>query len=180
MCGFLIYYLRLHDTQVPRPSLMQEVQSPHIIPKTSLPKVFLAGSIEMGLASEWQMRIIAQLKNESVMFLNPRRQDWDAAWKQDKENSLFREQVEWELNALSESDYIILYLDPSTKSPISLLEMGLYARSGKLFVVCPPGFWRKGNVDIVCEKYNIPQFASLDLIADHLLSLLNSKKERVK
>jgi hypothetical protein len=29
-------------------------------------------------------------------------------------------------------------------------------------VVCPLGFWRKGNVDIVCEKYDIEQFVTLD------------------
>lgn len=145
-----------------------------MIPTTKLPKIFLAGSIEMGLADEWQKRVAARLKNEEVLLLNPRREDWNADWKQDKDDPVFREQVEWELNALSESDHIILYLDPHTKSPVSLLEMGLYAKSGKLFVVCPEGFWRKGNVDIVCETYDIPQFESLDVLLDHLLSLLKN------
>jgi len=31
----------------------------------------------------------------------------------------------------------------------------LYAESGKLSVICPDGFWRKGNVEIVCNYYNI-------------------------
>ena len=151
---------------------MIEIQSPNAIPKIDLPKVFLAGSIEMGAADEWQTRITLKLQDESVLLLNPRRGDWDARWKQEKDDPKFRQQVEWELNALSESDYIILYLDPKTKSPISLLEMGLYAKSGKLFVVCPDGFWRKGNVDIVCEKYGIPQFDSLELLLEHFISLL--------
>ena len=90
-----------------------------------------------------------------------------------KDNPDFRAQVEWELCALAECDYIILYLDPDTQSPISLLEMGLYAQSGKLFVVCPLGFWRKGNVDIVCEKYGFPQFASLELLIAHIRLLLS-------
>lgn len=55
-----------------------------------------------------------------------------------------------------------MYFDPNTQSPISLLELGLHARGGKLIVLCPEGFWRKGNVDIVCEKYNVKQVASFE------------------
>ena len=47
-------------------------------------------------------------------------------------------------------------------SPISLLEFGLHARSGKMVVFCPEGFWRKGNVDIVCERYGIPQVEEME------------------
>ena len=54
-----------------------------------------------------------------------------------------------------------MYFDPKTKSPISLLELGLFSRSDKLMVICPDGFWRKGNVDIVCEKYNIKNVLNL-------------------
>lgn len=158
---------------------MIEIKAPHTIPETSYLKVFLAGSIEMGVAENWQEMVAKRLANEPVLLLNPRRLDWDSSWEQRKENPDFRQQVEWELNALSQSDHIILYLDPNTKSPISLLEMGLYAQSGKLFVVCPEGFWRKGNVDIVCEKYGFPQFDSLDtLLDDHLLPLIRQQKTK--
>jgi len=151
---------------------MIEIQAPQPIPESSDRKVFLAGSIEMGDAEHWQKKVIEKLKDQPVVLLNPRRDDWDASWKQSKDDPNFREQVEWELNALSKSDFIILYLDPNTRSPISLLEMGLYAQSGRLLVVCPGGFWRKGNVDIVCEKYGFPQFSSLDLLLEHVTSLL--------
>lgn len=130
-------------------------------------KVFLAGSIEMGKAELWQDKIVNAFRGKRVTFLNPRRDDWDSSWKQDKSNPQFREQVEWELNALEASDIIIIYFDPATKSPITLLELGLHAATNpeKLIVCCPEGFWRKGNVDIVCEKYNITQVDSLhDLI----------------
>jgi hypothetical protein len=55
-----------------------------------------------------------------------------------------------------------MYFHPETKAPISLLELGLHAASGKIIVVCPDGFWRKGNVEIVCTRYNIPMFNSLE------------------
>lgn len=57
-----------------------------------------------------------------------------------------------------------MYFSPNTKSPISLLELGLFARSGKVRVVCPEGFWRKGNVDIVCQYYNIPLYENFETL----------------
>jgi hypothetical protein len=128
------------------------------------PAVFLAGSIEMGKAIDWQTQITNALSDMDVIVLNPRRDDWDSTWEQKKENSKFREQVEWELNALEWSDVIVMYFDPKTMSPISLLELGLHASTpeNKLIVFCPDGFWRKGNVDIVCEKYGILQVGTIE------------------
>lgn len=123
--------------------------------------VFLAGSIEMGNADNWQPDLEAFFEEMGYNVFNPRRDDWDASWKQDFENPQFAQQVNWELDALGKANLIIMYLDPGTKSPISLLELGLYASSGKMKVVCPQGFWRKGNVDIVCSFYDIPLFESL-------------------
>ena len=120
-------------------------------------KIFLAGSIEMGKAEDWQSQIIDAVQNSKRVIFNPRREQWDASWEQSIDNPKFREQVEWELEALENADMIIMNLVPETMSPISLLEFGLFARSGKLVVYCPDGFWRKGNVDVVCEKYNVPQ-----------------------
>ena len=61
---------------------------------------------------------------------------------------------------------IAMYFDPQTKAPITLLELGLLARSGKLVVCCPTGFWRKGNVEIVCQRFRVPMVPSLqDLVA---------------
>lgn len=117
--------------------------------------IFLAGSIEMGVADNWQTRVVDSLKELDILILNPRRDDWDSSWKQTIDDPKFREQVEWELNALERVDLILMYFDPNTKSPISLLELGLFAETGKLLVCCPDGFWRKGNVDIVCKRYDI-------------------------
>lgn len=122
--------------------------------------VFLAGSIEMGKAENWQEEATNTFNLSGWDVLNPRRDDWDSSWAQDFENPQFYQQVNWELNALEHADLIVMYFDPNTKSPISLLELGLFARSNKLKVICPEGFWRKGNVDIVCNYYNIPLYDS--------------------
>lgn len=129
--------------------------------------VFLAGSIEMGAAEEWQERIIRELASSNGFILNPRRKDWDPSWKQEIDNAEFSEQVDWELNGLELADVVVFYFDPATKSPVTMLELGLMAASDKSIIVCcPEGFWRKGNIDIVCHRHLIPQVSSLnELIA---------------
>ncbi|NJN15248.1 MAG: hypothetical protein HC822_02570 [Oscillochloris sp.] len=130
-----------------------------------MPSLFLAGSIEQGRAVDWQTEVVTALADIQVTILNPRRAAWDASWRQTIDNKPFRNQVEWELTALERADLIAMYIAPETQAPISLLELGLFAAAGKLIVCCPDGFWRKGNVDIVCARYAIPQVADLtDLI----------------
>ena len=124
-------------------------------------KIFLAGSIEMGLADNWQDRVVESVP-ENCLFLNPRRASWNDSWVQSIKNPQFNQQVTWELAHLEIADIVFLYLDPKTNSPISLLELGLYAESGKLMVCCPEGFYRKGNVEIVCDRYKIPMTTSLE------------------
>ncbi|HEY1379899.1 MAG TPA: nucleoside 2-deoxyribosyltransferase domain-containing protein, partial [Gemmataceae bacterium] len=64
------------------------------------------------------------------------------------------------------ADRIALYFAPDTRAPVTLLEFGLFARSGKLAVCCPDGYWRKGNVEVVCARYGVPLVDTLaDLIA---------------
>jgi len=126
--------------------------------------VFLAGSIEMGKAEDWQ-EIVSQFYDmEGWDVFNPRRDDWDVSWEQDFNNPQFSQQVNWELNALKHADKILMHFCPGTNSPITLLELGLYAGSGKITVSCPPGFYRKGNVDIVCNIYDIPLFCDENFI----------------
>lgn len=142
---------------------MIEIKAPkHYYVDDEHVKLFLAGSIEMGKADNWQTRLVAALKDEKdLMILNPRRDDWDSSWVQEIDNPKFREQVEWELKALDKADFIVFVFDPATKSPITLLELGLYAnRTGQVIVYCPEGYWRKGNVDIICRKYKIPMMVS--------------------
>lgn len=140
--------------------------------------IFLAGSIEMGLAEDWQSMIEKELDGHNVTIYNPRRDSWDSSWVQSIHNEEFREQVEWELDHLDKSDVIVMYFDENTKSPISLLELGLYASSGKMIVYCPEGFWRKGNVDIVAKRYDITQVNSFNELLIALKSVSSKYYKR--
>ena len=121
----------------------------------------------MDKAVNWQKRCEEELSENYIIF-NPRRDSWNNSWEQSIDNPQFKEQVTWELNALEQADSIIMFFANNTKSPISLLELALFAHSGKMKVVVEEGFWRKGNIDIVCERYNIEQFDSLDVLLEKL------------
>lgn len=139
------------------------VVSPQALPEPDgRPRLFLGGSIDMGNAPDWQAAMTEALSDMDVVVLNPRRPDWNKDWKPIASEPEFRRQVEWELAALEASDVIVIYFAPGTQSPISLLEMGLFARTGKLIVLAPDGFWRKGNVDITAEVYGVKQVATMD------------------
>lgn len=150
------------------------IESPNELKeKKGYKSVFLAGSIEMGKAIDWQKEIIEKLEDEPFIFLNPRRKDWDSTWKQVKTDKNFKEQVTWELTALEFADYIALFIDPETEARITLLEFGLHARNKKLIVCCPDGFDRKGNVDITCDLYGIEQVNTLEELIEALRKKVN-------
>jgi len=150
------------------------ITAPHPLPESILaPVIFLAGSIEMGKAQNWQNFIANSVQEYDVILLNPRRKTWDSSWTQSIENPDFKEQVEWELDGLERADIILVYFDPNTKSPITLLEVGLHAKSGKMLICCPNGFWRKGNIEIICARYNIPLLDTLEELEIKLQNLLS-------
>jgi len=154
---------------------MIEIKAPQTLPDSKDAKIFLAGSIEMDTAEKWQEKVARAFAGKPVVLINPRRDAWNNSWSQSESHPEFRKQVEWELDGLAASDYILMYFDPNTKAPITLLEMGIYAASGKLFISCPEGFWRKGNVDIVCTRYGIPRFPSLEDVVAHIAALVDKR-----
>lgn len=146
---------------------MQVLKPPASLPYASPDyTVFLAGTIDMGNSVDWQEELTQKLMPFPGIILNPRRDNWDSSWEQKFENIKFKEQVDWELDALDMADRILMYFAPESKSPISLLELGLYATSKKLAVCCPIGFYRKGNVDIMCERYEIQTVPTIQHFVD--------------
>lgn len=125
----------------------------------------------MGYAERWQDRVVSELQPTDWMIFNPRRDQWDGSWVQSIDNPAFKAQVEWELTAQETAHTILYYFAPGTQAPITLFELGLFCRhAGKdVIVVCPTGFWRKGNVDVVCHRYGITQYDTLTGALEALL-----------
>ncbi|MDD9900174.1 MAG: nucleoside 2-deoxyribosyltransferase domain-containing protein [Alphaproteobacteria bacterium] len=148
---------------------MIEIKAPHDYSTYSDKHgIFLAGSIEMGKAEDWQKRVSDALSNTDALLLNPRRDDWDSSWVQSIDNEQFRTQVEWELAALERADTIVFYFQPGTQSPITLLEFGHHSAASpeKMIVCCPDGFWRKGNIDVTSARYGVRQVDTLDALIE--------------
>lgn len=137
----------------------------HRVDSTRYRKVFLAGTIDMGQSEDWQAAVIARFR-DSVhgrwLFFNPRRKVFHATPEE------MEYQVAWELEHLEAADLILMNLLGSGKSPVSLLELGLHARSGRLRVACDPDYYRYDNVRITCRHYGIPLYDSFDELLEHL------------
>lgn len=137
--------------------------------------VFLAGSIEMGKAVQWQKHMATFLSPLPITVNNPRRGHWDPKATQEARNESFRHQVEWELSALEKADVICFFLDVNTMSPVTMLELGLWAKSKKVVVCCDKRFWRAGNIHIVCDRYNIPFVETFEDLVPAIKSMLEEK-----
>jgi hypothetical protein len=130
------------------------------------PTIFLAGSIEQGAAVDWQTEVINALTDQNCIIFNPRRATWDSSWVQDISNPIFKAQVDWELDHIGISQIIFFYFQADTLSPISLMELGIVSEQLERFnmsavVICEPGFWRRGNVQVLCARAKIPVFDTL-------------------
>jgi hypothetical protein len=137
--------------------------------------LFTAGSIEMGAAIQWQQRLVEHLQDLPLTVTNPRRGQWDPAVDAKAKDPKFRGQVIWELDALTAATVICYFFDVDTISPVTLMELGLWAHSGKIIVCCKEEFWREGNVKLVCERYNIPFVRSFEMLVPAVKEMLERK-----
>jgi len=48
----------------------------------------------------------------------------------------------------------------------------LHAKSEKLIVYGPDGYWRKGNVDVTCSRYGVPVYEDYE-------GFLNAVRNRI-
>ena len=143
---------------------MQVITAPERKPITNQ-SIFLAGTIDDGKSEDWQSKLIEELSDHEITVLNPRRNNWG-----DLSDNELRKQITWELDHLEKADIIFMYIIGTSKSPISLLEMGIHIKDSKLIVVCEPEFYRYENVKITCEYYNAELYDSLGLGIDALIS----------
>jgi hypothetical protein len=150
---------------------MKIFESPQKIEYEAGKTIFLAGTIDGGASNDWQAQVAEALQATDYVVCNPRRKAWNESWQETIDDPQFVEQVNWELDALEQADLVLVNFLPNSKSPISLLELGLFAKAGKLKVCCPAGFWKRGNVQIVCKRFGIPIYESL---AEMLMTIVNA------
>ena len=160
------------EAAMEHPSGFQVVHAPQPFNDDGL-SIFLSGSISMIDGEHWQTRIAKSLSGLPVTVLDPYRPDWNASWKEDISFAPFKQQVEWELDMQERASIIAVYFGAEAKAPISLLELGLFARSKKTIVACPDGYWKKGNVQIVCARFGIELVEDMDQLIQEITKRLN-------
>ena len=143
-----------------------------------LVRIFLGGTIDNGDSEDWQSELIKTLEGinllRSLYIYNPRRADWPSADARDE----IDKQINWELYHLEKSNLIVMNILADSKSPISLMEIGLYAKEGKLMVFCPKTFYRYDNVRVVCNRYNVPLYTTnnIPFIAEMVCDYIGYKR----
>ena len=168
---------------LPSPAFMPHPNFVHCMPPEDPTyrkySVFTAGSIEMGKAVQWQKHMATLLSTLPITVNNPRRGHWDPNVTKEAKDESFRRQVEWELSALEKADVICFFFDINTKSPVTMLELGLWPSSKKIVVCCDKRFWRAGNIHIVCERYNIPFVEKFEDLVPAIKNMLHEKGMRL-
>ncbi len=149
---------------------LQIIYAPSTEAVRGIKTVFLAGTTSKFDADDWRESLSAALAYMPITLYNPQRADWDSSWREDINSAPYREQVEWELDKQDMADIVVVYFHPASQAPISLLELGLCARTpGKAIVVCPDGYWKRGNVQIVCSRYGVEMANSIDELKEAIM-----------
>ena len=78
----------------------------------------------------------------------------------------------------------MFYFDPNGQAPITLMELGIasqlcYENIADVVVCCPDGFWRKGNVEMVCDRYCVPLFNTIDELIEQVKAKYESRHRPV-
>jgi nucleoside 2-deoxyribosyltransferase len=136
-------------------------------------KIFLAGTIDDGKSTDWQKEVKDLLGDTDIIVYNPRRYDFP---EHPLEEDVVR-QIRWEQEHLDDADLIVMNFLDGSLSPITLLEMGLYAKSGKLMVFCNENYWRYTNVKETCRKYHITLYNdnSVENIVKHVKNVYETE-----
>lgn len=131
--------------------------------------VFLAGTI----AGTWRDVVADSLRDVHVAVLDPRREDWDSTWSESADDPRFSAQLDWEREAQEKASIVAFYFAPHSDASVSLIELGLLARSGKVIACCPAGFGSKDLVDTACQKYGVPTVADVPALIEAIRSRLS-------
>ncbi|KAI0454469.1 hypothetical protein F5B21DRAFT_504371 [Xylaria acuta] len=152
----------------------QIIRAPSEEPVVGTKTVFLAGTTGAVGNVDWREQLSASLSEYPITIFNPNRPDWDSTWREDITFDPYREQVMWELDKQAKADLVVVYFHPATLAPISLLEFGLSAQvQGKVIAIAPEGYARRGNVQIVCQKFGIEFLDTIDKLHESIINKLS-------
>ena len=100
---------------------MKNIQAPKIDTehKDKL-RIFLAGCAN----TDWRKEFVKHFTNDDIVFLDPKRDDWDLMNK-----NHMKEQIIWEFVKQRNADIMVFFYNAGSVCPITLLEYGLWGLS---------------------------------------------------
>ncbi|KAI9148784.1 hypothetical protein HJFPF1_10826 [Paramyrothecium foliicola] len=155
----------------------QIIRAPSEEAVNGIKTVFLAGTTTAVGNVDWREELSASLSEYPITIFNPNRPDWDSTWREDITFEPYREQVLWELDKQVKADLLVVYFDPATIAPISLLEFGLSAQvPGKVVAVAPEGYAKRANVQLVCQKFGVEFLDNIGHLHEFIVRKLSVNK----
>lgn len=137
--------------------------------------IFLGGSLSVSeMINSWRDEVASGLSDYDVTILNPERDDLED-WVDDESNPEFLTHVNWVMSALVHADTVLMYFDPSTESPVSMMEFGMLAKNRNLMVCCPDSFHKSSIVKIVCNEYDVSLSSDKESFMRNIKNHLNGK-----
>ncbi|KFA73907.1 hypothetical protein S40288_00868 [Stachybotrys chartarum IBT 40288] len=153
----------------------QVIRAPSEEPVTGIKTLFLAGTTTAVDNVDWREKLSSSLAEHPITIFNPNRPDWGSTWREDVNFAPWREQVLWELDKQAKADLVVVYFHPATVAPISLLEFGLSAQvPGKVVAIAPEGYSKRGNVQLVCQKFGIDFLDNINNLHEVIVTKLFS------
>lgn len=135
--------------------------------------LFLGGTIDNGVAEDWQSTVVKDLADYDGYILNPRRKEWISNLEHDlTPGSEFHKQLEWEHSAQLRASIKLYNFLGNSISPVTMLELGSFGFPGDTVVVCDKDYFRYGNVVFMCKKRGIIVFPQLNIAIDYIKYML--------
>ncbi|TLD08582.1 uncharacterized protein PgNI_07160 [Pyricularia grisea] len=132
--------------------------------------VYLAGSMPVTGTADWREALVGSLAHVPVTWVDPTRPEWDESWREDDDHGPFREHVKWEIEMKDRADLVIVHFGASSRPSDGLLELGILAGSRRRCkVVCESGYQKRGDVVMLCQRYQIDVFNTVDALARKLI-----------
>lgn len=171
------------------PSVAQIVRAPDRPAFQHITRLFLAGTTpvkhdeDSQQVVDWRTLVCKAVCDLPVTIFDPLRPDWDSSWVEDMDCPNFHQQVDWELSMQEQSSLIAFFFDTGRDGHISLMELGLCAGRGsqqQAIVGCPPGYVKRGNVQVVCARYGIHLVDSAEALAEAVRDAVLTSEEDLK
>ena len=130
-------------------------------------RVYFSGAMT---GEDWQSKFTTKLEDLRVDVFCPR---YPSSHTVPAPDGLF----EWEIDHMSIANVIAFNFISNEDCSSALIALGMYARTDRIIVCCDDEFYKKGDIDALCDREDIPQVDSLDLLIKWTIARISPPTE---